>query len=314
MSNVNSSESLVSHATTVDKDLAVRKLLEHELCAKLEHYHSRHGGPFAPYNVPYDPELVTDLDAILRRAAAGKNLDRITLALDAGANVNGVCPVTGKTALMEALDHYSRREDGIVACVEKLLTAGADVNIKDLSGWTPLMRAFKRGYETSAERLMDYCADLEARDGNGRTVLLQVCYNSDKIEQLLDRGADINAVDSLGDGVFHCAIQHYSGWNHDREQDRLELLLEAGADINHRDNEGRTPLYIAAANGHTKLVKTLLALGAIPWIPDNRGYLPVQVAVYQNTSRVIASRMREFLHFIEEYSREERMARMARNL
>jgi ankyrin repeat protein len=42
----------------------------------------------------------------------------------------------------------------------------------------------------------------------------------------------------------------------------VKLLLEAGADINKADNKGKTPLFIAADEGHVKIVKLLLQAGA----------------------------------------------------
>lgn len=42
------------------------------------------------------------------------------------------------------------------------------------------------------------------------------------------------------------------------------LLLEAGVDINAVDNNERTPLFLAVANGHLEIVQLLLRNGANP--------------------------------------------------
>ena len=34
----------------------------------------------------------------------------------------------------------------------------------------------------------------------------------------------------------------------------IEPLLKAGADVNHRDKRGRTPIFIAAKNGHSGVI------------------------------------------------------------
>lgn len=295
--NTVTAETVVSHSTPEDKGEAIAQLLEEELRSKL--YGQER----------FCPELVTDLDAILRRAAFDKSLARVTLALEAGANVNSTCPVTGMTPLMQALDRLYGDDTEAQSCVEKLIAAGADVNIKDCSGRTALMEAVRKNFWILMEMLIEAGADLEARDNEGTTALLECCslLSVERIRNLLNRGADVHAVNFFGNGVFHYSIRW--NWCTIPEKEQLELLVSCGANINHRDNEGRTALYLAAFHGHTNVVKALLDLGATPWIPDNEGVLPVQVAEYQSTARVIASRMRRSLHFIEHYSREQRMAR-----
>ncbi len=48
-------------------------------------------------------------------------------------------------------------------------------------------------------------------------------------------------------------------------------LLDQGAPINSTDEQGRTPLILAAMNGHTSAVAKLLVLGANPTVTDREG-------------------------------------------
>ena len=50
-----------------------------------------------------------------------------------------------------------------------------------------------------------------------------------------------------------------------------EKMIKAGADLNRQGKNGRTPLYVAAFNGHAKLVQLLLSAGADPNIADSFG-------------------------------------------
>ncbi len=58
----------------------------------------------------------------------------------------------------------------------------------------------------------------------------------------------------------------------------VRLLLDRGADANKADNDGETPLHWAAGNGHTETVKALLEAGADAKRKDRNGKTPLQSA------------------------------------
>jgi ankyrin repeat protein len=60
--------------------------------------------------------------------------------------------------------------------------------------------------------------------------------------------------------------------------DVARVLIDAGADVNKRCEHGRTALHIAAAWGHTDVVRLLLENGADPTIVDDEGMAPPTVA------------------------------------
>lgn len=58
----------------------------------------------------------------------------------------------------------------------------------------------------------------------------------------------------------------------------LELLVGAGAQLNAQDGDGYTPLHVASINGCTEGLRSLLLLGADPFILDNELMTAYEVA------------------------------------
>ncbi|HKP37791.1 MAG TPA: ankyrin repeat domain-containing protein [Pyrinomonadaceae bacterium] len=93
-----------------------------------------------------------------------------------------------------------------------------------------------------------------------------------KVENLLERGADINAPGVQGDSAL-TSVE--SCMQHDKLlQSRvplIELLMAKGAEVNHQDADGTTALMYAAENGDTQAVNALLRNGASVNLVDKDG-------------------------------------------
>ena len=71
------------------------------------------------------------------------------------------------------------------------------------------------------------------------------------------------------------------------------LLLEHGANVNVQDQNGGTPLIMAAVNNHTETVETLLDAGAQVDRPDVHGFSPLLVSAtkgYLQPAQLLARR------------------------
>lgn len=86
----------------------------------------------------------------------------------------------------------------------------------------------------------------------------------DKIKDILQKGADINAVDSHGESAFHKAIFF-------EKISCADYLLRQGIDVNHANVNKKTALHIAVEYGRFESVKYLLANGADWTLRDEMG-------------------------------------------
>ncbi|KAK6084042.1 hypothetical protein SCUP515_01737 [Seiridium cupressi] len=136
--------------------------------------------------------------------------------------------------------------NGHYGIVDVLLKEGADVEVPDADGWTPLMYA------------ADDQPNIDARDHYGNTVLiLASCGNNlEVIRALLDGKAGLNLL-ALGESTALTAACQYS------TAEVVLELLKAGADVNAQDNDGDTPVILAARYGNAEMMEYLLR-----YIPD----------------------------------------------
>jgi hypothetical protein len=113
-----------------------------------------------------DVNQTNDVGFPVLSIAAGRGDEKMTkLLLDAGANVNARSATLDDTALARAA------QNGNGPTIRVLLAAGARVDDKDGSGWTPLFNAALKGDLEIVEALLSAGADVNARSSNGWTAL-----------------------------------------------------------------------------------------------------------------------------------------------
>jgi len=206
----------------------------------------------------------------------------VDLLLAAGADVNakdkyGKTPLhhaarLGRTDIVEALLHNGAKvsasdEDWSTPLHEAamkdhtdlaslLISRGAKVDVRKRDDRTPLNLAVSCAHRDMVELLLANKADPNFNQEYHKQPLLGAIDYPEIAELLLAHGADINAiVDGDGGTLLHQAalIADLEG---------ATFLLDHNAVVGRRDIYGRTPLHVAAAQGHMELVKLLLSRDA----------------------------------------------------
>ena len=216
-----------------------------------------------------------------------------------------------KGDLLQALrgDYYYYREH-----VMELIKAGADPNVQDFYGYTPLHLAAEKGRLHVVEALIKSGAVIDAQtQGTGHVTPLKLALINEKdevaaalinagatlpglllllhsaaeeghlhvVKALIKRGADVNmeSLSVLNPGKTPLYLAAEKGHLH-----VVKALIEAGADVNVKSrntSNPKTPLRLAAEGGHFRVAMELLIAGADPYTSDSLGAAPIDNPVIQ---------------------------------
>jgi ankyrin repeat protein len=124
---------------------------------------------------------------------------------------------------------YHRRD-----IVEMLLEAGADVNVKNLNGQTPVAAAMEQNQPTIARLVIESGADVDWQDNRGQSLLMKTIEKHDHItsKMIIERSKDLDLQDEDGwtalDYAFEAGYHVYMS----EGEAIVWLLLERGAKAN----------------------------------------------------------------------------------
>ena len=198
--------------------------------------------------------MLTDvLGAALLRAVCTGNAELVRSFMCAGANMHFV-DAFGFGAL-----HYVAQY-GTPEVAWLIVRQGADVNIPDRHGRTPLFHAVRTGKSVLVHYFIAWGAQVQIED-----LLISVEYGNTEdaeilVEEWIHAGKPIDAFDAL---LLQAVKQS--------DKNMAELLLENGARSFATDSYGRTALSIAISAEDREIVLLLIEYGAEPdgWNAQN---------------------------------------------
>ncbi|MBO7244293.1 MAG: ankyrin repeat domain-containing protein [Alphaproteobacteria bacterium] len=246
---------------------------------------------------------------------ACRKLGTVTLIqklIEKGVDVNQFDMFT-RTPVMIVIERYlglvgEQDDEALKNENERLLTllkeAGADFNKRDGEDKTPLERLIQRAhpvyyrnampngyvdffnnYWKKAELLIRYGANINAKDKNGKTPLMEAVQQRSfgAVKFLIQNGADVNLADEKGETAVMQVVQDWYLNNIQIKNNKgmltvdetqeisdtslviqnrllkiLEYLISAGADLVQKNKEGLDVYNLAMKKGHGAVAKVII--------------------------------------------------------
>ncbi|KAI6654558.1 Ankyrin-3-like [Oopsacas minuta] len=195
--------------------------------------------------------------------------------------------------------------------VSNLLGYNANVNVKSLFGFTPLLLATEEGHCHIVKELLAHGADINAYNRYHNTAL-HYAVNTGNIEMisiLLENGINIKIANNesktafrlinrqnvllkmLEKGVLPDNPGQYGLLHSAAENGFLNeicTMLESEIDVDVKDDNGYTPLMLAANRGRVDVVELFYRNRADVNVRSNRGWTAIMLATKNNDRRMIS--------------------------
>ncbi|CAK7214006.1 hypothetical protein SBRCBS47491_001993 [Sporothrix bragantina] len=176
--------------------------------------------------------------------------------------------------------------------LDNLEATSALVNSAGDRGMKALNAAATKGNVDIVKCLLDRGADVNGLDSTQLTPLAQaaVAGHVETVKTLLENGADAAWIGSMSRGILASTVISAKC---ERAVDVVQLLLQAGAPVNALDRSKMTPLHLAARRGHLNILDVLLAQDGIdPTITGDRDMTALHSAAESSSRNAIRAALK----------------------
>ena len=198
-------------------------------------------------------------------------------AVTAAPTMAQIAPSASEAAAYIGL--HAAAQQGDVAKIERLAASKADLNVRDGNGRTPLHVASFAKQRHAIHALVKAGADINLldKDRYDGVTIASVADDDETLRMLLSLGANAKLTTSRYDGTALIAAAHLG---HDGV---VKQLIAAGAPLDHVNNLHWTALIESIVLGdggprHQEVLRALLAAGASTQLADRQGTTPLALA------------------------------------
>jgi ankyrin repeat protein len=208
------------------------------------------------------------------------------------------CNVTdrdGNGPLYIILDHGHWNQGVIAELIKGLLAGGADPNMKNRRGETPLFHdAVRSNYYIKSKlmHLVGFGVDPKAVDYNGNTlfhgVILLGNRDIETMEEICKLGLNLDQANNFGSTPVHllCSIGEDEPIHSPLKKKLIRWVLHRNKRIDEKNHDGVTPLHLASTTTQY-YVDQLLKLGAEPTMPTFEGLTALHLAARARQSNIV---------------------------
>lgn len=208
------------------------------------------------------------------RAAESDDIRAMKTMVETGLALE-VLDAKGRTAL------HAAAGSGAMQSINFMLDRRMNVNVTDSDGRTPLMEAVLRSTPETVRYLLRQGADPSLKD-NEKYKPLMLAVRDGRRNMVPELAPYVR--EDLDDAMLAASILGQAGV--------IDELTNFGASIYARIGDGRTPLMLAAQNGHTEVVELLLEIGANRFAMDQEGRT-AQLLAAESGHDLLAARLAE---------------------
>jgi ankyrin repeat protein len=171
---------------------------------------------------------------------------------------------------------------------------GADVNVKNIYGFTPLIQACLQRDLEIVLKLIQTGVDINMKSDSGLNSLMTASINGneDIVKTLIDKHADVYTINDFGYTPLMFAVEN-------NNEKVVELLLPFSENINEQNDDKYTALMFACINKNKNIIKMLLNSGVNPDLKNKYGETALMILCENGKNYDVVNELLKVKHIID---------------
>ncbi len=160
------------------------------------------------------------------------------------------------------------------------IAEGVDPNQLNEDGNTALLNAAYRSDETIINYLVSETKDINHKNKEGRSALTNAVYRNspEVVAFLLEKGAAIHVLDKEKNNLSYYLLKNFNSKKPENFNQKLALLKSKGFDFRKAQPNGNTLFHLALDANNLELIKYIHSLGIDVNQQNNEGISPLHIA------------------------------------